>query len=84
MKTKERLAEALTAVNAPVEMIQRALDGYYDDYESPSAVPIMMLISDATKNGLSNIAKRAREGEFDATDEESREWLSKNRRENFP
>ena len=40
MKTKEKLAKALTYANAPQEMIAAAISGRYDD-QSVSASPFL-------------------------------------------
>ncbi len=72
--TTERLAEALSLANAPKEMIDRALGGFYDDFKSPLAAPTVQLVQDARKAGLMDIAKRAMNGDFDAEKWESDEW----------
>ncbi|SRR5229473_3938997 len=72
--TTEKLAQALIAARAPQEMIEHARSGYYDDYKSSVANNIMALVTDARKHKLDDIAKRAMDGEFDATKEESEEW----------
>lgn len=72
--TTERLALALEQAGAPPYMIERARNGYYDDYTSPLAGPIMQLVADARAEGLSRIAERAADGEFDGTREESDAW----------
>lgn len=78
MKTKEKLAEDLRKANAPDDMVQRALQGYYDDYESPLATPIHRLVNDAIEWGLMDIANKARNGDYDGTKEESEAWLNSN------
>ena len=45
--TKDRLADDLLAAGAPTDMVIRAQGGYYDDYESPLATPIVQLYKDA-------------------------------------
>lgn len=75
MSTKDNLVKALEEVHAPAEMIEKAKAGFYHDFESPIATPIVRLVIDARVAGLENIAQRAREGEFDATLEEGEEWL---------
>ena len=72
--TTERLAEALEADGAPDEMIERARTGYYDDFKSRLAMPIMQLVADCRHEGLHAIAKFAMEGEFDSTRDEAEEW----------
>ena len=56
-------------------MIEKAKAGYYDDYLSPLAAPIIQLVIDAEANGLPVIAHNAREGVYDGTKEESEEWI---------
>jgi hypothetical protein len=76
MKTKEKLAVALEKERAPRSMIVRAREGYYDDFLSPLAMPIHQLVSDVRKYNLTRIAKRAMNGDFDATKEESDAWAA--------
>ena len=77
MQTKDKLARALEEVGAPSGMIEAALQGAYDDFESDSATPINDLIRDASKHGLSTIVGRAMNGDFDATREESEAWFKR-------
>jgi hypothetical protein len=72
--TTEKLAKALEEVNAPVWMIEKARQGYYDDYKSPLAFPEMQLHQDAHVAGLESIKASVEAGEFDSTKEESDEW----------
>jgi hypothetical protein len=72
--TTERLARALEAAGAPQVMINRARGSFYDDFKSDLATPIVQLVQDVRKAGLEGIAKRAIDGEFDATKEESDAW----------
>jgi hypothetical protein len=72
--TTERLACALEAAGAPQDMIARARGGFYDDFKSDLATPIVQLVQDAHAIGLKDIAQRAMKGEFDATKEESDAW----------
>lgn len=74
MPTMERLAVALEQSGAPPYMVQRAREGYYDDYKSPLTRPIMQLVADAKTARLWDIATRAANGEFDGTREEADEW----------
>jgi hypothetical protein len=73
--TTERLARALEEAKAPQDMIARARAGYYDDFKSQDATPIVRLVEHANLHGLYDIADRAIDGEFDATKEESDEWM---------
>lgn len=72
--TSEKLAEALTHASAPSPMVQRAREGYYDDYRSPLPDPIRTLVNDARKYHLNNIALRAINGEFDGQKWEAEQW----------
>lgn len=75
LPTTERLARALEKAGAPREMIDAARRERYDDFKSPSPTPIMDLVRTARMLGLREIARRAMDGEFDATREESEEWF---------
>lgn len=77
MRTKQKLAIALNAAKAPQEMIERALNGYYDDFESELEMPCVQLVNDLKEAGLSDLAERAMNGEFDSTREESEAWYQK-------
>ena len=74
--TTERLAKALAAAGAPFDMIQKAKDGYYDDYKSSIAMPEVQLLTDARALGLDTIGQGVLNGEWDATKEESDEWAA--------
>lgn len=77
MKTKEKLAHALIQANAPGTMVDAAMNGDYDDFESKSATPINDLVRDCRERGLDAIAKQAMDGDFDATREESEAWFER-------
>lgn len=78
INSKERLAAALAETGDPklTKMIERARAGYYHDFESPLATPIMELVKDLRRAGRHDLAKRAAEGEFDATKEEADAWAA--------
>ncbi len=76
VSTKERLAAALRAANAPAYMIDNAERGRYDDFESDLATPQLQLHADAQSEGLTEIAAAVERGEFDATKEESDAWAA--------
>jgi hypothetical protein len=78
MKTTKKLARALEEAKAPAWMVKGALEGRYDDFKSESATPIMDLVRDCRRFGLDEISMRARNGDFDATREESDEWMKSN------
>lgn len=75
--TTEKLAKALEEANAPEYMISRARSGYYDDFKSDLAAPISTLIADLRGLGLNDLAERAMNDEFCATDEEANQWFAK-------
>jgi hypothetical protein len=87
MNSKEKLAQALQqefenrlktrGLFNLYQMIQIAKDGYYSDYNSPIATPCVQLVKDLDFLGLTELSKRAKEGEFDATKEESDEWYKR-------
>jgi len=77
MTTKEKLTKALTDAGAPQSMINKARAGYYDDFESTIATPIIALVKDCQSAGLNDLAQRAMSGDFDATKEESEAWFQR-------
>lgn len=77
MKTKDRFAQDLERVGAPEQMIEWAKNGFYDDYESVTATPIIQLVVDCDALGLNEIADKARNGEYDGTKEEAEAWANK-------
>lgn len=95
--TSDRLALALIEAGAPPIMVEKAKEGYYDDYKSPIAIPLTQLIidlraaSDAcvgpgripVKARLLAIADQATQGKWDCTKEEADEWFRKEGRGEF-
>ena len=88
MNSKEKLAQALEEVqkqgipgsltwNRIGIMTKKAKEGYYSDYDSPLATPCIQLVKDLDSLGLTELADRAKEGEFDATKEESDAWYQR-------
>lgn len=71
--TKEKLAQVLHAAGL-FEMEKAARAGRYDDYESPSATPIVDLVRDLLTAGKKELAERAMNGEWDGTKEEADAW----------
>lgn len=61
----KRLCNALRKPGASKEMISVAARGYYGDFTSPLATPIMQLVEDCRAEGLESIAQMAMNGEFD-------------------
>lgn len=75
--TTERLARALMELDDPklIWMIERARQGYYDDFKSPLAMPLHQLVLDLQAVGHPEMIRRVIDGEFDATLEEGDEWF---------
>jgi len=85
LPTTERLARAIEA-EAHIHndtrpciklMIDRARLGYYDDFKSDLAYPITQLVNDFRSIRYFSMARRAENGEFDATMEESMAWMER-------
>lgn len=84
MRTRDKLAAELRRVAAIAgtdnatkyeAFAVRAATGEFDDYADTYACPITQLHSELTKAGLTKFAARVANGEFDATKEESDEWM---------
>lgn len=78
MHTKDILAAELTKAGLH-DMAAKAATGYYHDFLSPLATPCLQLAEDLAAAGTpAALALRARhlEGEFDATTEESEDWIN--------
>jgi hypothetical protein len=85
MHTKDKLATALRDVGLN-EMADKAATGWYDDYLSPLDMPIVTLVNDLAvaaarpteiaPEKIMKLRKRAMEGDFDATAEESDAWAA--------
>ena len=76
MHTKDKLAGELRMAGLP-KMADKAATGYYDDYISPLDMPISQLVTDLARAGTPaamDLRRRAMDGEFDATKEESDDW----------
>ena len=76
MHTKDKLARELRLVGLP-RMAVKAECGYYDDYLSPLAFPMMQLADELRQSGTPPalaLRKRVLEGEFDATNAEAQAW----------
>jgi hypothetical protein len=46
-------------------LAQKAKDGYYSDFASPYAAPVVMLVNELSALGHLDLAQRARNGDFD-------------------
>ena len=73
-EAQTKLVAALHAAKAPAWMLDRALDGSYDDYKSEFAKPINALVLDCRRFGLVEMAERAKKGEFDGTAADALAW----------
>lgn len=75
--TSERLARALEErQNARLAgIIQRAREGYYDDFRSPVDDPMSRLVRDLRQNGEHEFAGRVIAGEFAGTPAEADAWV---------
>lgn len=73
--TKLRLARVLR--EAGLESMAAAAErGRYDDYQSESATPCVDLVNHLKAAGAHELARRAMDGEWDATREESDAWAA--------
>lgn len=87
LPTTERLAQALETCRKTVTtsghrlrleaMIHRARIGFYDDFKSDLATPLLYLVEHARQIGLDDIAQRVMDGEFDSTPAESQAWMQR-------
>ena len=84
MRTRDKLAAALREVGAKAgtdnsakyeAFAVRAATGEFDDYADTYACPITQLYQELMVAGLRKFALRVASGEFDATKEESDEWM---------
>jgi len=60
------------------ELMERAKDGYYHDFDSPLSMPKYQLNQDLLMLGLTVQAKKVREGEYDdeePTEEQKKELM---------
>lgn len=74
----ERLAAAISGYNQDGKhdkLMARAAAGEFTDYSDAHACPITELHRLCRKYGLSELADRVANGDFDATKDESDEWM---------
>ena len=85
MRTRDRLAAELrkaAASSSPENAAEyealavRAAQGVFDDYADTYACPITQLHYELKQAGFDKFAARVANGEFDATREESDEWIN--------
>lgn len=84
MRTRDRLAQELRKVAGQAQVdnaakyeafAKRAETGEFDDYADTYVCPITQLYSELIAAGFTKFAARVANGEFDATREESDEWV---------
>jgi hypothetical protein len=84
MRTRDKLASELRKIAAKASstnaeqyeaFAKRAETGEFDDYADTYTCPITQLYTELMKAGFTRFAARVANGEFDATKEESDEWV---------
>ena len=83
MRTRDKLAAELRKVGAISKQhaaqyeafAKRAETGEFDDYADTYVCPITQLHAELSAAGFTKFAARVAAGEFDATKEESDEWM---------
>lgn len=83
MRTRDKLAAELRKVGAMSSrhtaqyeaFAKRAETGEFDDYADTHVCPVTQLYTELTAAGFTKFAARVAAGEFDATREESDEWM---------
>lgn len=74
MPTRERLAQAIEKEDGPKWIIDKARQGYYDNYVSPLRFPINSLVEDLISVSMFKMAHRAMDGDFDGNKDEVAAW----------
>lgn len=75
-RSTDKLVAALEAASAPAEIVDKARAGAFHDFRSESATPIIDLVLACEGAGLRNVAAAARNGEFDASRKEAKQWAA--------
>jgi hypothetical protein len=83
MRTRDKLAAELRIVAKKAtrhalryeDFAKRAATGEFDDYADTHVCPITQLYTELVDAGFTKFAARVANGEFDATKEESDEWM---------
>ena len=57
------------------DRIGLAREGYYDDFKTPLATPLVTLYTDLMAAGHPAMAQRVVDGDFDSSREEAEEWF---------
>lgn len=71
-----KLVSELVIAGAPEHLLANARNGIYHDFNSPLPCGITQLVADLDAAGLTALARRARDGEYDATRAESDAWAA--------
>lgn len=79
LPTSDRLAKVLEE-HGLLDMAAKARAGYYDDYRSPLATPIVQLVKDLSAVNRKDLAERAMAGEWDGTRDEGEAWFRSTQR----
>lgn len=77
MKTKEKLARVLREAGLK-RLAVNAMNGIYDEFETPLALPLTTLVGELRAAGREDLAQRVIDGEWDCTREEADAWAKKN------
>ncbi len=72
----DKLLAILKVLGAPADLLAEAQADAFHEYKSQSATPIIDLVRRCELCGLSEIAQLARNGAFDATQQEADEWAA--------
>lgn len=77
------LVKALEAESNPAlaDIIYKAKRHHYNEFKSDLVTPIIALVDDLRAAGFQELAQRAANGEFDATEEESQAWAQSSKGE---
>jgi hypothetical protein len=72
----QKLIQALEAADDPKlqPIIEKARSNAYHEFKTELMFPIRQLVEDLNRAGHKQLAQQAMDGNFDATEEEAREW----------
>ena len=73
-RSTDRLVHALVEAGAPTTLLTAAREGRFHDFNTSSATPIADLVRSCEQYGLTEVARQARNGAFDATPDECDQW----------
>lgn len=75
--TSLRLARDLREEQCPPELVERAREGAYDEFESDDAIPLVQLAADLRAAGRDDLAGRVVAGEWEASKDEGDAWMER-------